>query len=181
MRGVSWSRVIATGVLSALVVPISWALTLFVTPGGYFAQFMVPQTSDWVLNQRIETAAAFDFALWFVFFWGLLGLWKQFREEVRKRGAAKRWVNPMRCARTPLNAVLCAFPFPFYVVFGVMVITNKGRMPDSAFLFVDGILISLVLCALLFCGLFAVAVRFWPASWLPKGGDHGNVTTLDLH
>lgn len=40
---------------------------------------------------------------------------------------------------------------------------------------------GLAACALAICGLFAVAVRFWPDAWVPKhDSDNSKVTTLNL-
>jgi len=181
MPQISWPRAVTTGILSALMTPISWGVTLFATPGSYMARLLVPEGSEWISNESIETAAAIDFAIWFTFLWGLRGLWVQFCEAVRERGVVKQWVSPLRHTAVPVNAVLCALPLSYYVVFSIAVLFNKRMLPDSTSMFVGAILVSLVASVAAIIGLFTVTVRFWPESWVPRGSsDNSKVTTLNL-
>ena len=173
---ISWSRIVATGVLSALMVPVSWGLTLFATPGDYLGSLIVPATSAWISSGRMLTAAAVDFSLWFGFVWGLWGLWLQLR-QCRGDDAAKRWANPFRHTATLMSAALCALPFPFYIVLAV----DNGRMPGSVFVLMGGLVLALATCALAICGLFALVLRVWPEAWIPKGdSDKNKFTALNL-
>lgn len=180
MRQFSWTRVVTTGILSALIVPVLWGLTAFGTAGVYIARLAVPVGSEWVSSLVFETAAAMDFALSFMALWGVRGLWVQFKDEVRKRGTAKWRPSHLGQTAVPLNAVLCALLPSFYVVLGTAVLFNNGRLPHSMPLFVGGILVSLLACTAAIVGLFTVAVRFWPASWVPIDSDTSKFTTLNL-
>ena len=157
-------RVLTAGVLSVLLVFISWALTRFVTPGVEVAHLVLPETSSWLPAERIEIAAIADFALWFAFVWSVQNLFAQLRTEVEGQGKTRYWMNPLRHASTLINAILCALPFSYYVVFGVSMFLNRGRRPESALSFVGAIALSLAVCASAICGVFASAVRFWPRS-----------------
>ena len=112
---------------------------------------------------------------------GRRGLWIQFRERVTERNALKQRVCPLRNSAIPVSAVLCATPLSFYSLLGVMIVANNGTMPDGAISWIAELTVSLSSCALIICGLFALATRFWPTSWLPKNHDDGHLTKLDLH
>jgi hypothetical protein len=180
MPRISWLRVVATSVLSALMVGVSWSLTLFSSAGVFLAHFLLPDRSSWVSDEGFVTTAVIDFVLWFAFFWGAQGLWIQFRDRVRERSALKQGIRPLRHAAPAVSAVLCGIPLSFYLLLGRAIVANR-RMPDSAVSWIAELTVSLAACAVTIFGLFAIAVRFWPASWLPKNRDDGHLTTLDLH
>ena len=62
-----------------------------------------------------------------------------------------------------------------------VVLFNQRRLPNSTSVFIGAILASSVACVAAIVGLFAVAVRFWPTSWLLKGDSNHHFTALDLH
>jgi hypothetical protein len=47
---------------------------------------------------------------------------------------------------------------------------NRGYMPESTLSLTPALALSLVVCAASICGLFAIAVRFWPRPTAPT--DH---------
>jgi hypothetical protein len=152
-------RVLVTGALSMVLVPISWALTFAATPGGAVVAYMVsPRDSGF---DGIKVAAVVDFTVWCAALWGVQTLWAQLHKQRLERGVDR--VGPIRCdVSTVVSAVLCSLPFSFYVVFVADIFLNRGRLPDSGFLFTGAITLSLATCVIAVLGLFAVAVQFWP-------------------
>lgn len=178
MGSINWPKIVLTGALAALLVPVGWGLTRFSTLGCLFGSlFADPNSGHWIQSEILEAAAIADFALWFAFVWGARGLWVQFRQSVKARGTTTHWINPLRHAAAP--AILCSLQLSFYVVFGLVLLLNlKGLFANT---WVWATMASLVACTLLICGLFLVAVKLWPASWARRwGSDKPKFTTLNL-
>lgn len=56
-------RVVVTGALATVLVPISWAMSLFVTPGILVAGWALPDDVSWAPSgERLGIAATVDFA-----------------------------------------------------------------------------------------------------------------------
>jgi hypothetical protein len=79
-----------TGLLSLLLVPVSWAIFLSVTPiatpGFAVAHWVISaQAPSFLgyLSEGFEIAAIVDFVVWFGFVWGVQNLWTQLREDGR--------------------------------------------------------------------------------------------------
>jgi hypothetical protein len=154
-------RALVTGVLSIMLVPISWAVTFAATPGGAFVAYTVSPRDSGLGG--ITIAAILDFTVWFAALWGVQTLWAHLHKQVRERGLER--VGPLRHdAGTLISALLCSIPFAFYVVFVADIILNRGRLPDSGLLFTGAVALSLAGCAIAVLGLFAAAVQFWPRS-----------------
>jgi hypothetical protein len=169
----SFRRVLTTGVLSIPLVPISWALTQFATPGVVVAQLVSPETADWISTERIEIAAITDFAVWFAFIWSAENLWARFHAEVKEQSGTRDWVNPLRRGSTLVSAILCALPFSYYVVLGLSELLDRSRPLESAAFFTASAIVSLAVCTTAVSGLFAFAVRFSPRPKKQSGhSDH---------
>jgi hypothetical protein len=165
-------RVLATCALSLLLVFIAWAVTWGVTLGTevmrreLFAQSLPmgfgPPTFLG-MSEPFKVSALLDFMLWFAVVWGVQNLWIELHETVQE-DKTKPWLNPMRRLSTPINAMLGSLPFSYYVVLGVAMVVNRGRLPESDSVFAGEIALSLAVCAAAVCALFALAVRFLPRS-----------------
>ncbi len=171
MGSIHWPKVVLTGALAALLVPLGWAITRFVTLGTLFAVFFL----DPNLNERLEAAAIADFVLWFAFVWGARGLWIQFRHSVKARGA--HWAIPLRHAAA--SVVLFSLQLSFYGVFGLASLPKvKGLAVETWFWATT---VSLIVCVLVICCLFLLAVRLCPASWARRwDSEKPKFTTLNL-
>jgi hypothetical protein len=145
--------------LSIVLVAISWAVTFAATPGGAVVAYLVsPRDSGF---DGIKIAAVVDFTVWCAALWGVQTLWAQLHEQRLERGVDR--VGRIRCdVSTVVSAMLCSLPFSFYVVFVADMFLNRGRLPDSGFLFTGAVTLSLAACVIAVLGLFAAAVQFWP-------------------
>jgi hypothetical protein len=174
-------RTIIASFASVVLTFISWVGAVYVTLGAEVAGRMDYEPILSNFGKRIKVAFAADCVAWFAMTWGTQGLWAQFRKDVREHSGKRQWVNPLRNVATLYNSTLCALPFSYYVVRGMVMLPNSGRMPKSDFWFIAAMAVGLAACALAICGLFAVAIRFWPDSWVPRGNsDNSKVTTLNL-
>lgn len=174
-------RAIIASFASVVLTFISWLGAVYVTLGAEVAKRMDYEPILSNFGKRIKIAFAADCVAWFAMTWGAQGLWTRFCEEVQERGGMRQWVKPLRQAATLYDSTLCALPFSYCVVRGTVMLFNSGRMPESDFGFIAAMAVGLAACALMICGVFAVAVRFWPDSWVPRGNsDNSNVTTLDI-
>jgi hypothetical protein len=78
----------------------------------------------------------------------------------------KTWIRD--CGRIIRNlhefgAVRCCWYFHFrYPVVGAVLVFNRGRLPESNFLFVAMVVMSVALCSAIIRGLFFLALRLWP-------------------
>jgi hypothetical protein len=154
-------RVLVTGVLSIVLVPIAWAAMLFVSPGAMVVQYVLPVGGNGDMLGGLNTAVAVDFTVWFSALWGIQTLWARLHEQLEERGVER--AGPIRCdATTAVSAALCSLPLSFYVVFVADIFLNRGRLPDSGLLFTGAVMLSLAACVIAVLGLFAAAVQFWP-------------------
>jgi hypothetical protein len=175
------SRTIIASVGSVVLTFISWVGAVYVTLGVEVARRMDYEPILSNFGERIKIAFAADCVVWFAMTWGTRGLWTQFRKDVREHSGKRQWVNPLRDAATLCNSTLCALPLSYYLVRGMVMLFDNGRMPKSDFWFIVAMAMGLAACALVICGLFAVAVRCWPDSWLPSDkSDNSRITTLNL-
>jgi hypothetical protein len=158
---------IAIAVLSLMLVPFLWAFAEFVTPGFGVARLVLPAEAQSFLGNLgpgLRTAAIVDFAVWFGTIWGGRELWTRFREERRARGSVGHWPNLLRSPGVSVGAMLFAVPWSYYVVVAAAVLFNHGRLVDWAPMVVGFFLSSFAACFLVVCGLYALAVRYWPRS-----------------
>jgi hypothetical protein len=156
------ARFLVTGVLSMLLVPISWALTLFTT-FGYAALLVVRSKQQFSssmlgnLNEGIEISATVDFIVWFAALWGVQKLWACFRRENQVQGATSYWPNP-RNTSIWAGVALCALPFSYYLLLGLARVM-LGGISWSQFSFIVDASVILTLCAAAIWVSLALAVR----------------------
>src|SRR3984885_15487795 len=111
-----------TGLLSLLLVPVSWAIFLSVTiptPGFAVAHWVIsaqPASFLGYLGEGLEIAAIVDFVVWFGLLWGVQNLWTQIGEERQAGGITMHWPNPLRKPAVWGGALLCAVPLSYYAV-----------------------------------------------------------------
>ena len=177
-----WFRAIVLGVVSALLVPISWALTLFVTPGSAVVHFWLStQPSSFLghLNEGVAIAAAVDFAVWFGSLWGAYGLWIRLRSEMRDPNTTGNSCSPSSLNVGTLGRVtLFAVPFSYYLLLGGMVLWNHSRLPEPAALFLVAMVLSVVICGVAVTGVYTLVLKRARVSAARKkissaGGGHG--------
>jgi hypothetical protein len=155
-----FARIAVTGVLSLLLVPISWGLTLFTTL-GYAALLIVRSKQPSFmgnLNEGIEIAASVDFIVWFAGLWGVQELWASFRQKNRVQDTTSHWLNP-RNTSLWAGVALCVLPFSYYLLLGLARLM-LGGISWSQFLFVIGASMILTLCAAATWAFCALAVRY---------------------
>ena len=179
MGSVNWPRVVLTGALAALLVPVGWGVARFWSLGCLLGSFFSdPNSGQWIQSEVFDAAAIADFALWFAFVWGAQGLWIQFRQSVRARGTEAHWINPLRHAA--VSAILFSLQLSYYVVFGLALLSKVKGLHTETWLWAT--VVSLVICTFLICGLFLLAVKLWPTSRVRKWDSKpSRFTTLDLH
>ena len=157
-----WFRAIVLGGLSALLVPISWTLTLFVTFGFAVVHFWLStQPSSFLghLNEGVAIAGAVDFAVWFGALWSAHGLWIRLRREMREPNTTRNYSSPLLNAGTLVRAMLLAIPFSYYVLLGAMVLWNHSRLPEPAGLFAIAMVLSVAICGGAISGAYALVVK----------------------
>jgi hypothetical protein len=157
-------RVLAIGSLSAVMVFALWTVTPSVTPGFEIAYQLSPNKVSWIPSEHVASAAIVDFFVWFIALWGVHDLWDRVRMEAQVQGITRHWANPLRDFSTLFDAILCALPFPYYVVLSIAMLVNRGKLPGSTPALAAAIALSLIACSAVVCMLFAIAVRFWPRS-----------------
>ena len=157
-------RIFVLSMISTVLVPIYWLTAQFLTPGAVIANRIVASQPERGgledVSEGINIALLVDFAVWFAALWAGLNLWTEFTRELQEQGAGKRWINPLRQTRSVVEAALCALPLSFYLV--VVARISKGAKIPSRIWFLSTISLSLTLCTAGICGLFVIAVRFWP-------------------
>lgn len=162
-----WLRAIVVGGLSALLVPISWALTLFVTLGFAVVHFWLstqPPSFVGHLNEGVGIAAGVDFAVWFAGLWGASSLWTHIRTEMPGGDATGRRSNPLRRPRLLASTTLCALPFSYYALLGMVALWNHSRLPESALIFAALMALSLAVFSAAIGALYVLAAKLRWAS-----------------
>jgi hypothetical protein len=163
-------RAIMTGLLSLLLVPVSWAIFLsitpFATPGFTVAHWVATRPPSFVgdLNATFEIAAIVDFAVWFGLVWGVQNLCTQLGEERQASGITRHWRDPLRGPGVWFGALLCAIPLSYYAVLGVAVLVKLNTLRRPELFLVVSLTLSFAVCFAAICGLYAVAARYWPKS-----------------
>jgi hypothetical protein len=110
------------------------------------------------LGEGTEIAAVVDFAVWFAGLWGAMSIWAQARMELAERDTIGHWSNPLRLSRLLVSTTLCAVPFSYYALLGVMVLWNHSRLPESATVFAGSMVLSLAACSAVIDALYALVV-----------------------
>jgi hypothetical protein len=157
-----------TGLLSLLLVPVSWAIFLSVTPNatpGLAVAHLAASAQPSALldlNEGFEIAAIVDFVVWFGFVWGVQNLWTQLREERHAGGITGLWPNPLRKPGIWVGAPLCAVPLSYYAVLAAVISLKLNTLRWSELFFVVSLTLSFAVCFTAICGLYAVVVRYWP-------------------
>jgi hypothetical protein len=161
-------RIFVLSMLSVVLVPVYWLTTQFVTPGVVIANRIVASQPEkgglGYLEEGLTIGLVVDFAVWFAALWAGLNLWTEFIGELQEQGATRHCMNPLQHTRSLVQAALCALPLSFYSVIGVAKIFNRKRLIESWLGFLSTVSLSLALCTAGICGLFVIAVRFWPRS-----------------
>jgi hypothetical protein len=129
-----------TGLLSLLLVPLSWAIFLSVaipTPDLAVAHSVaVAQPSAMLnLNEGFEIAAIVDFVVWFGLVRGVENLWTQFSEERAASGITRHWPNPVRRSGIWRDALLCAVPLSYYAVLAAAISLKLDMLRWSGVVF----------------------------------------------
>jgi hypothetical protein len=163
-------RAVMTGLLSLLLVPVSWAIFLSVTPvatPGLAVAHLVASAQPSALldlNEGFEIAAIVDFVVWFGFVWGVQNLCTQLGEERQASGITKHWRDPLRGPGVWVGALLCAIPLSYYAVLGVAVLVKLNTLRRPELFLVVSLTLSFAVCFAAICGLYAVSARYWPKS-----------------
>jgi hypothetical protein len=163
-------RAVITGLLSLLLVPVSWAILLsvtIVTPGFAVAHWVISaQPASYLghLGEGLEIAAIVDFVVWFGLLWGVQNLWTQLGEERQASGITRHWPNPLRRSGVWGGALLCAVPLSYYSVLAAAISVKLNTLRRPELFLVVSLTLGFAVCFTAICGLYAVAVRYWPKS-----------------
>jgi hypothetical protein len=157
------AKFVCIALITAALVGILWTATLFTTPGFLVANRVIsaePPSFLGHIGEGFEISAFVDFAVFFMALWGVRFLWVEFGRQRRRGGSRIQQLSSPRKADLVISCFMCALPMSFYVVFGLALLFNRGRLPQTTIWLVIVIALGWITSSAAIFGAFALAMKW---------------------